>query len=320
MTHSADKLICYVIPCYNEVPSLPTFFSELKRITDSLPGYRHEFIFVDDGSTDNTPAMLQHFAERDQRVRVVSFSKNFGKEIATSAGIAQADCDAVIILDADGQHPPKLIPEFIAKWEDGAEVVIGVRNNSHPGFFKKLTSRLFYALFNYGADWKLMPGATDYRLISRAVRIEFLKLTEHNRMTRALIDWLGFQRSYVSFAISERQNGSATYGFGKLVGLALNSFVSMSLKPLFVMAYAGFGILLLSITLALFSAIEMLIGDPMRLRITGTAYLVMLVLFLLGIVLISQGVLALYISHIHTESKNRPLYVINHKASRRLNA
>ena len=236
--------------------------------------------------------------------------------MATTAGIRAASGDAIIILDADGQHPIELIPEFLAKWQAGAQVVIGVRTNSYQTAFKRLTSKLFYKLFNSHSDIHLIPGSTDFRLIDKAVQQEFITLSEHSRMTRALIDWLGFRKDYVYFEMAERIGGTASYDIGKLIGLALDSFVSLSLRPLYMLAYAGFVSLLLSVILALFSASEMLIGDPLGLRITGTAYLVLLILFLIGMILISQGVLALYVSHIHTETKARPLYIVDREASR----
>ncbi len=319
MTRPTQQLISIVIPCYNEAWNVSDCFDELSKIASKDKHHHYEFIFVDDGSSDATPTRLQELATTDARVRIVSFTRNFGKEMATTAGLQQARGDATIIVDADGQHPYAMIPQFIAKWQAGAKVVIGVRSNSYDNPWKNTTSRWFYNIFNQYSDTQLVPGSTDFRLIDRAVQQEFAKLTEHNRMSRGLIDWLGYHPKYIDFEMADRTAGDAGYSFGKLVTLAVNSFVSLSLKPLYVMAYSGLAALALSILLTVFSVFEMLIGDPLNLRITGSAYLVLLALFLLGIILISQGVLALYISHIHTESKNRPLYVLDRDASRDLN-
>jgi glycosyltransferase involved in cell wall biosynthesis len=316
MHHSSRKLISIVIPCYNEAGTIETCLRQLKNTAEADQAHDYEFIFVNDGSHDDTLARLQSSAETDPRVRILSFTRNFGKELATTAGINASRGNATIVMDADGQHPFSLIPEFIRRWQQGARVVIGVRSNTYRGHFKNFTSRMFYRSFNSMADTHLEPGATDFRLIDRSVREQFSKLTERSRITRGLIDWLGYQPEYVAFQMPDRAAGDATYSYGKLVGLATNSFVSLSLKPLYLMSYSGLAVLLLSVLLGLFSVTEMLIGDPMGLHITGTAYLVLLVLFLLGIILISQGVLALYISHIHTESKNRPMYVIDERESR----
>ena len=318
MSENTKQLISIVVPCYNESWNISGCFDGLSTVASHDKHHDYEFIFVDDGSSDTTLPKLQELAGSDTRVRIVSFTRNFGKEMATTAGLHQARGDATIVLDADGQHPCDMVPEFIAKWHAGAHVVIGVRSNSYSSSWKNLTSRWFYRIFNQYSDTQLVPGSTDFRLIDREVRREFVKLTEHNRMSRGLIDWLGYHPEYVEFEMAVRANGEASYSFNKLVGLAFNSFVSLSLKPLYVMAYSGLAALALSTLLAVFSAAEMLVGDPLNLRITGSAYLVMLVLFLLGIILISQGILALYISHIHTESKNRPLYVLNRDASRGL--
>lgn len=292
--------------------------SSLGGLFKTERNYRFETIYVNDGSTDGTLSLLHELAAQDKRIKVVSFSRNFGKEQATTAGIQLATGDAIITLDADGQHPVNLIPDLLAAWQAGSQVVIGVRRNAYPSRFKNLTSRFFYSLFNQQSEAYLTPAATDYRLIDKAVQQEFLRLPEHSRMTRALIDWLGFERTFVPFDMAERYSGKASYSTSKLLQLALNSFVSLSLRPLYAMAYAGAAALLLSIVLAIFSVTEMAIGDPMHLRITGTAYLVMFVLFLVGIMLIAQGVTALYISHIHLETKGRPLYIIDKKASRGL--
>lgn len=309
------SLISVVIPCYNEHTNVTSLAAALRQLAVSQTGHKFEFIYVNDGSCDATLEKLQKLATDDKRVKIVSFSRNFGKEMATTAGIHSATGDAIVTIDADGQHPVELIPEFIARWSAGAQVVVGVRSNTHKSLVKNLSSKIFYRLFNSHSDQQLVPGSTDFRLIDQAVQQEFIKLTEHSRITRGLIDWLGFRREYVYFQIDERRGDSASYGYNKLAGLALDSIVSLSLKPLYVLAYSGLAALVLSAALALFSAIEMLIGDPLGLDITGSAYLVLLVLFLVGIILISQGVLALYISHIHTETKNRPLYIIDRSAS-----
>lgn len=316
MSHPSRKLISIVVPCYNESVNVDACLKQLKNTAEADQSHEYEFIFVNDGSSDDTLERLQQLAVTDKRVKVLSFTRNFGKELATTAGIQAARGDATITLDADGQHPYTLLPEFIRRWQDGARVVIGVRSNTYASHSKNFTSRMFYRVFNRYTDTQLTPGATDFRLIDSSVRRQFSAFTERSRISRGLIDWLGYKPEFVSFHMPERIAGAATYSFGKLAILALNSFVSLSIKPLYLMALSGLAVLLLSIGLGVFSLIEMAIGDPLNLRITGTAYLVLLELFLLGIMLISQGVLALYISHIHTESKNRPLYVIDERESR----
>jgi dolichol-phosphate mannosyltransferase len=186
--------ISIVIPCFNENDNITPFFDALDTMAESLSRYNFEFVYVDDGSIDSTLTTLQEIAKRDKRVKVIRFSRNFGKEMATTAGIRQATGDAIILMDADGQHPVTSIPAFLAHWKSGTQVVIGVRSNAHKGFLKNISSKIFYRLFNTHADQELLPGSTDFRLIDRVVQQEFIKLTEHSRITRGLIDWLGFRR------------------------------------------------------------------------------------------------------------------------------
>lgn len=309
-------LVSIVVPAYNEAAGIEQFYASLRKVLAGALTYRHEIIFINDGSTDNTLDILHAITKKDERVRLLCLSRNFGKEVATTAGINNAKGDALIILDADGQHPVELIPKFIGHWEAGNNVVVGVRTqNQKEGFLKKYGSGLFYRLFNATSDMKLVPGSTDYRLIDRSVQQEFIRMTERNRITRGLIDWLGYRRNYIYFKANERMAGEATYSFKKLLKLAVNSTISLSTTPLYFAAYIGAAIVPFSILLGLFMLAEQLLGDPLALNITGTAYLVVLVMLLVGLLLISQGIMALYLSHIHAETQNRPLYLIDHRRS-----
>ncbi len=308
-----------VVPAYNEQESLGDFSKllvhELKEVTTS-----YEIIVVNDGSSDNTLHVAQTLAAKDKRIRLVNLSRNFGKELATTAGIYYATGDAVIMIDADGQHPPELIKHFVALWKDGYQVVVGVRKtNQKEGFVKRYGSKLFYRLFNATSDVTLIPGTTDYRLIDKVVRDEFIKFTERNRITRGLIDWMGFKRTVIPFDAKERMAGRASYSVSKLVKLALNSFVSLSVAPLYAVGLAGVLITLLSFIFGLFILIEQpILSDPLHLRITGTAMIGVLLLFLVGIIMTAQGLLALYLSHIHVQAQNRPLFIVDKQNSANL--
>ena len=319
MKNTNHPVLSIVIPCHNEESNAVPFYQQLSDTLheQALAGITYEIVYVNDGSTDKTLDRLHDLAGQHPEVKVIDLSRNFGKEIATSAGIHFARGEAIIMIDGDGQHPVALIPQFIAKWRAGAQVVVGVRaSNTKEGFVKRYGSRVFYKLFNRLTGDALAPGTTDFRLIDKVVQAEFIKLTEHNRVTRGLIDWLGFERAYISFHANQRLSGTASYNFPKLVKLALNSSVSLSLRPLYFSAYAGAIILPLSVLLGVFSAIEMLAGDPLHLRVTGSAFLVILILFLVGLLLVSQGIMALYLTHVHTEAQNRPLFVVNYAASK----
>lgn len=316
------KRLSIVIPTYNESENVEPFYKKLSSVLNGkdFSDIEYELIYVNDGSRDNSLELISDIAKKDKKVRVVNFSRNFGKEIATSAGIRYATGDAVMMIDADGQHPPQLIKQFIKLWKDGNDVVIGVRTkNKNEGFIKKWGSKLFYKLFNSTTGVGLIPGSTDFRLIDRKVRDEFVKLGEHHRITRGLIDWIGFKRTTLEFGAEERMGGVASYRVSKLFQLAANTFVSLTLAPLYFLGVLGLIITLLALVLGVFVLFEqVLLGDPLSMHFTGTAMLGMLTLFLIGIVLLSQAVIALYISHIHTESQGRPLYIVDPASSVRL--
>lgn len=315
---SSKIILSVVVPVYNEADGIEEFHRHLllPSITEAA-GELYEIIYVNDGSQDQTLDTLTTIARDNQHVKVVSLSRNFGKETATSAGIEFASGQATIIMDGDGQHPPSLIPEFIAKWKAGAQVVTGIRQkNNREGLIKKWGSKLFYRLFNSVSGVEIIPGSTDYRLIDQAVRQEFVKLTEHNRITRGLIDWLGFKRDYIFFSSPPRLAGRASYSVSKLIGLAMNSFISLSPKPLFMLGWVGLVITLLSFSAGLFILIEQFIlADPLGLRFTGPALLGIFISFLVGLVITSQGVLAVYLSHIHTHAQGRPLFIVDYSRS-----
>ena len=305
--------ISIIVPVYNEEEAVIPFLKELNKHL-IYPDTTFEVIFVNDGSTDGSQAKLDEIARDDARVHLISFSRNFGKEAATTAGIHSATGDAVICIDADLQHPPHFIPEFIAKWNEGTEVVIGVRtNNASNSLFKRLCSSLYYKLINSISETEIVPKATDFRLIDRVVVDAFKELSEHNRMTRSLIDWLGFKRGYVYFSAPERIHGEASYSTWKLIKLAAESFISHSLIPLRLAGYLGITITIFSGLLGVVMFIDHFV-QPLGFNFSGPAILATIILFLVGIVLISLGLFSFYIGQIYRETQNRPLYVIRKKS------
>jgi len=309
-----QQLITIIVPVYNEASSLPHFYADLSRQIRKVR-HRFELIFVDDGSADNSISILRQVALKDKRVRLIEFARNFGKEIAVSAGLHAAKGDAAIILDADLQHPPKLMPKFIKAWEKGAEVVVGIRRqSSSDGAVKRYGSWLFYRILGRISSTAVTPNATDFRLLDRCAIDAFNQFTEHGRMTRGLIDWLGFKRAYIRFIAPQRMHGQAAYSVRKLFTLAINSFTSHSLLPLKLAGYLGTFIIVSAGLLGLFFYVERYImGDPYSLHISGTAMLATLILFLVGIMLACLGLVALYIARIHEEVINRPLYITRSK-------
>lgn len=307
-----------VIPAFNEEKNVAEIYKQLVSVLDKLTSF--ELIFVNDGSRDDTVKELHKLADKDERVRAISFSRNFGKEMATTAGIAHAKGQAIISVDADGQFPPELIPAFLDKWKNGARIVTGVRlSNQKEGVVKRYGSKVFYKMMRSMTGAKITPRATDFRLIDQTVQKEFLRFSEHGRITRGLIDWLGFREEFIEFHAKERMAGEASYNVSKLVKLAMNSFISLSLTPLYFSGYAGLIITPLAFLAGLTVIIEqLLLDDPLNWNFTGTAMLGILLLFFVGILLISQGLTALYISHVHSETQNRPLYVIDPENSVRV--
>ena len=309
--------ISIVVPLYNESRGLQSFHTNLVAELNKLSSYNFEIIYCDDGSTDHTAEAVKGLNFDDFKIKLIKLSRNFGKENALTACIAQAHGDAIIMIDGDGQHPQTLIPKFINAWENGAKVVVGVRtNNKSSSLIKKVGSWTFYRVFNKITGQKLIVGSTDFRLIDKSVQKEFLKLNETNRVTKALIDWLGFKREYIYFEANDRIHGEPGYSTKKLAKLAVDSFVSITPRPLYIFGYIGVAISFISFILGVAVIIEQLIlGDPWHWKFSGTAMLAIILVFLVGIVLMSQGILSLYISMLHNQNKQRPLYIIDRENS-----
>lgn len=309
------EMISIIVPVHNEILNLPALYEALATELQSLK-LRFELVFVDDGSSDESVPYIEKLMSTDKHVRLIELARNFGKEPAVTAGLHHAKGDAALIMDADLQHPPRLIKDFVAEWRKGADVVVGVKRYARDvGWFKRLTSAWFYRIFQMVAQTEVTPHASDYRLLDRKVIDAFNSLTERNRITRGLIDWLGFKRTYIHFEQPGRHDGTPSYTYRRLVALAVNAFTSYSMVPLKLAGYLGWAILLTATPAGILLYInEYLLGDPLRLNITGTAMLAMLLLVLVGIVLACLGLVALYIANIHDEVTNRPLYVVRRQA------
>ena len=305
------KKLSVIVPVYNEEKNVSLLYQALVQIATELSNYEFEFIFVNDGSKDNSWQTLEKIAV-DSRVVAIDFSRNFGKELALTAGVQNCTGDAAIFLDADLQHPPALIPQFVKKWEHGAEVVAGIRKSTEKkSFIKDVGSKVFYALMRRFSRNVVTQNSTDFKLIDRKVINELVKFTEHNRLFRGLIEWMGFKTETIEFTAAERINGVASYSIKKLINLAVNSFTSFSLFPLKLAGYLGILITTISfLLLCVMLIFKFILHSNM---FSAISYIIVSNTFVLGIVLIALGLIALYIGQIHAEVIGRPLYVIREK-------
>jgi len=313
---SKRKLLSIIVPIYNESANIQPLYRAVIAQLKNLE-YDYELLFVDDGSQDDSLKKLARLAKKDSRVRVLEFARNFGKESAVTAGLHYAAGAGVVLMDADLQHPPDRLEQFVRKWESGSDVVVGIRRYSDSeGWFKRKSSGLFYRIFGLISNTNITPHATDFRLLDRSVVNTYNELSEHSRITRGLIDWLGYRRAYIRFEAPPRLHGEATYSTGKLVKLAVDTFTAHSLVPLKVAGYLGLIILLISGPLGLFMAYDKYIStEASMFNFTGTAMLAVVILFLVGIILASLGLISLYVARIYEEVMGRPLYVVRREIS-----
>ncbi len=310
--HRRGGKISLVVPVYNEGAGLYALHERLCAVMDALP-YDWDCILVDDGSRDESWRVVEELSRRDPRIKGLMFSRNFGKEMALTAGVEAAGAaDAVVCLDADLQHPPEIIPELVAKWEQGFEIVATIREKvADYSLVKKLGSKAFYWFMRRFTDLDLPPNSTDFRLLDRKVVETLGKFTEGSRMFRGIIDWMGYKKTYITFCAPARSQGEPAYSVKKLFNLAINSFTSFSLVPLRLAGYLGLGIMAVTLPLLAF----MFFGNWFfGMNITAIAFFTVFNTLLIGIVLCALGMMSLYIGHIHTEVVNRPLYIVRSRA------
>lgn len=308
------KVISVVVPVYNEAAGIQDFLMrQLMPVLGDLK-YETEVVLVNDGSRDKTIEKIRECVGEKKNIKLISFSKNFGKEVALTAGLQYAKGEAVIMIDADGQHPVEIIPKMVEKWENGAQIVTAVRDENTTKH--KMGSRVYYVMMKMFGNKDIVVGAMDFRLIDRDVVDEFNKMTERNRLTRGLIDWLGVPQEYIKVHTKNRMNGKPTYSAKRLMALTVDGLVSSSRTPLLIFGYIGLFITVVSLILGLFILIQQYImGDPLGLDWSGAVAMSVFVSFLVGLVLISQAITAIYISQIHVEAKGRPLYVVDKRKS-----
>lgn len=312
MTQAEAKLISVVVPVYCEQEVLPEFYRRTHAMLAALPdGLSHELIFVNDGSTDRSLDVLTELQSKDPAVRIVDLSRNFGHQKAITAGIDHATGDAVVLIDADLQDPPEVIPQMIEQWRQGAHVVYGVRKR-RPGEsgFKLATAWAFYRLLNKLSDIRLPTDSGDFRLMDRLVVDALHEIREENRYLRGLIAWLGFTQIALPYDRDVRTAGESKYPLFKMMRLAVDGITGFSERPLRFATFLGFCVMAASALLTIWAVIARFVyPDTQR----GWASLMVAILFLGGTQLLSVGILGEYIGRIYRESKRRPLYVVKKK-------
>ncbi len=298
-----------IVPVYNEEEMLPVFF---KRAEEVLGGrFSYEYIFVNDGSRDNTLNMLRELAQKYPYVKVISLSRNFGKEAAVTAGLAEVSGEAAVILDVDLQDPVELIPAFWQKYQQGYENVYGLRSDrSEDTFLKRFTAQTFYKVYNKMADFPLPYNAGDFRLLSRRAAQAVAALPERDRFMKGLFSWVGYKSVAVPYRRASRAAGKSKWNYWQLWNFALGGLTSATSLPLKLWTYAGVLVALFAFVFALWIAYQKLVwGNP----VSGYASIMVTILFFSGVQLITLGILGEYLSRIFTEVKQRPAYLVEEK-------
>ncbi|MBW2069351.1 MAG: glycosyltransferase family 2 protein [Deltaproteobacteria bacterium] len=305
-----NPVLSIVVPMYNESENVWPFYERLKKVLDQI-GESYEIICVNDGSTDDTIEKLLKLRELDPNVKIIDFSRNFGKEIALTAGIDFSSGEAVIPIDADLQDPPEIIPELVSKWREGYDVVYATRlSREGESYIKRLTATLFYRIAQKVMHINIPKDTGDFRLVSRAVVETLKEMRERNRFMKGLFAWVGFPHSVVYYRREKRHGGKTKWNYWRLWNFALEGITSFSYIPLQIATYFGFVVALLSFVYALFIVIRTLLFG---IKVPGYASTITIILFLGGVQLICIGILGEYIGRIYTEVKRRPLYVIRRK-------
>lgn len=310
---SADRLTV-VVPVFNEADGIREFHRRLTAVLADLPTLRADIVYVDDGSRDNSFALLTNFAQADPRVTVLRLSRNFGHQAAITCGLDQAKGDAVVILDADLQDPPEVIPAMVEAWRAGADVAYGVRiSRAGETWFKLTTAKYFYRLLHAVSSVDVPADAGDFRLMSRRVVDAFRDLREESRYVRGLVSWLGFQQVAVPYERDSRSAGETHYPLRRMLRLAIDGVTSFSEKPLRLATGLGALVSASAFAVGLYIVIAKLVNPDES--VPGFASLATIVLFLGGVQLLAIGVLGEYMGRIFRESKHRPLYIVMDRVS-----
>ena len=302
------KTIDVVVPCFNEEAMLEMFYRESEKIYKNIEGYRFTYIFVNDGSKDKTHLLLKELAGNNDNVKYISFSRNFGKEAAMYAGLCNTTADYIIVMDADLQHPPALVPKMISEIEKGYDCCAAKRTSRKgESKIKSAFSALYYKLSNRFTDVQLVQNAVDFRIMSRQMVDNIIKLSEVQRFSKGIFEWVGFQTSWIPYENIERPAGETKWSFKSLFKYALTGITSFSIAPLRFLTCSGLFISFLAFVMIIVTLVRKLFFG---IEVSGYASLMIAVLFMGDIIELSLGILGEYIANIYLEAKDRPIYIV----------
>lgn len=304
------KKISIVVPCYNEEESLPLFYKEVNKVTETMKAKAEfEFVFVNDGSKDNTLEELRNLAKKDKRVRYISFSRNFGKEAGMLAGLENATGDYITTMDADLQDPPTLLEEMFDTLESGEYDCCATKSTNRKGysFLRKTFTKWFYDIIGKISKTEMVPGARDFRLMTRQMVDAIISMREYNRYSKGLFSFVGFKTKWIDFEIEDRAAGTSKFNFWKLFSYAIEGIVAFSTAPLVFAALVGVIFCFIAFILIIFVIVKTLVwGDP----VGGWPSMACIMFFVGGIQLFCTGIIGEYLAKTYLETKHRPVYIV----------
>lgn len=305
-------MITIIVPCYNEEESLPSFYSEILKLSESFHKDTFELLFIDDGSKDNTLSIMKTMSANDVSVHYISFSRNFGKEAAIYAGLCNANGDYIVVMDADLQDPPSLIPEmydYVSSGDFDCSATMRVTRAGEP-LIRSFFAKLFYFIINKISNVDIVDGARDFRLMSRVMVDAIIKMNEYNRFSKGIFGWVGFKTKWIPYKNMERIAGNTKWSFWKLLKYSISGIINFSEVPLMISSIAGLICCIISIIFVFIIVIrKLMFGDP----VVGWASLTSIILFLGGIQLLCIGILGQYLAKTYLETKKRPIYIIKER-------
>lgn len=314
--NSKRDSITVVVPCYNEQEALPLFYNEICRVMDSMPSLDFTVLMVNDGSKDGTLVAMESLAKQDSRMHYISFSRNFGKEAAIYAGLENSTGDYVVIMDADLQDPPALLPEMYRAVKEEGYDSVATRRVTRKGepVIRSFFARMFYRIMNRISQTDIVDGARDYRLMNRKFVDALLSMGEYNRFSKGLFGWVGFKTKWLEFENVERAAGETKWSFWKLLKYSIEGIVAFSTMPLVISSFFGVLCCLVAFFFIIVIVVrKLLFGDP----VDGWASTITVMLFLGGIQLLCIGILGQYLSKTYLETKNRPIYLLDKKSEQK---